>query len=139
MIVNNDKILAKILLENTTIVIVGCSRNPNKAAYKVPKYLKEHNYKIIPINPFADEILGEKVYKSISEIKHSIDIVDIFRPSHEAFNIVKEAIKLQPKVIWMQLGIINKSAASLANFHGIKVIMDKCIMTEHKRLIGKEK
>jgi predicted CoA-binding protein len=100
----------------------------------VPKYLKEKGYKIIPVNPFAEEILGEKVYKNLSEIKEEVDIVDIFRPSEECLGIVKEAIKLKPKVIWMQLGIENKEAEKLAKENKIKVVMNKCIMREHQRL-----
>ncbi len=114
MVINNDERLKEVLQEYKTIAVVGCSRDQEKDAYKVPKYLKEHGYKIIPINPFADEILGERVYKTLSEIKESIDIVDIFRPSKECLDVVKESIKLKPKAIWMQLGIKNEEAAKLA-------------------------
>jgi predicted CoA-binding protein len=129
-----DKELKEILRSSKTIAVVGCSRDPEKDAYKVPKYLKEKGYKIIPVNPFAEEILGEKVYKNLSEIKEEVDIVDIFRPSEECLGIVKEAIKLKPKVIWMQLGIENKEAEKLAKENKIKVVMNKCIMREHQRL-----
>lgn len=132
---NEDKKIRGVLQEYKTIVVVGCSRDPEKDAHKVPKYLKEHGYKIIPINPFADKILGERVYKTFSEIKEPIDIIDIFRPSEECLQVVKEAIKLKPKVIWMQLGIKNTEAAKLAERSGIEVILDKCIMMEHKRLV----
>jgi hypothetical protein len=129
----SDKELKEILRSSKTIAVVGCSRDPEKDAYKVPKYLKEKGYKIIPVNPFAEEILGEKVYKSLSEIREEVDIVDIFRPSEECLEIVKEAIKLKPKVIWMQLGIENKEAEKLAKENKIKVVMNKCIMREHQR------
>lgn len=115
--------------------MVGCSRNPEKDAHKVPKYLKEHGYKIIPVNPFADEILGKRVYKTLSEIEEPVDIIDVFRPSKECLQVVKEAIKVKPKAIWMQLGIKNIEAAKLAGKKGIGVVMDKCIMLEHKRLV----
>ena len=131
----DEEEIVKILKESNAIVVVGCSRDPEKAAHKVPKYLKEHGYKIIPVNPFADKILGERVYKTISEIKEPVDIIDIFRPSEECLQVVEEAIKLKPKVVWMQLGIKNLEAAQLAEKHGIKVIMDKCILIEHKHLI----
>ena len=117
------------------MAVVGCSRDQEKDAHRVPKYLKEHGYKIIPVNPSAEEILGEKVYKTLSEIKEPIDIVDVFRPSEECLDVAKEAVKINPKVIWMQLGIKNEEAAKLAEKNGIKVIMDRCIMIEHKRLI----
>lgn len=131
----DDKEIIKILKESKTIAVVGCSRDPEKDAHKVPKYLKEQGYRIIPVNPFANEILGEKVYKTLSEIKEPVDVVDIFRPSDEVLGVVKEAIKLKPKVIWMQLGIRNEEAAKLAEQNGIKVVMNSCMMIEHKRLI----
>jgi predicted CoA-binding protein len=131
---SDDKI-KRILKENKTIAVVGCSRNPQKAAHTVPKYMKEHGYKIIPVNPFADQILEEKVHKSLSEITESIDIVNIFRPSEQCLEVVKEAVNLKPKVVWMQLGIKNEEAAQLAEKNGIEVIMDRCILLEHKNLI----
>jgi predicted CoA-binding protein len=129
----SDKELKEILKSSKTIAVVGCSRDPEKDAHKVPKYLKERGYKIIPVNPFAEEILGEKAYKNLSEIKEKVDIVDIFRPSEECLEIVKEAVKLKPKVIWMQLGIENKEAEKLAKENKIKVVMNKCIMKEYQR------
>ena len=99
--------------------------------------MQQKSYKIIPVNPSADEIIGEKTYKSLSEIKETVDIVNIFRPSIEVLEIVREAIKIHPKVIWMQLGIINKEAAKLAEENGILVVMDKCLKIEYKRLIKK--
>ncbi len=97
--------------------------------------MKGNGYKIIPVSPNSENILNEKTYKSLSEIKENVGIVDIFRPSDECLNVVKEAIKIKPKVIWMQLGIINEEAKKLAEKNGIKVVMDKCIMIEHKRLV----
>jgi predicted CoA-binding protein len=129
----SDKELKEILRSSKTIAVVGCSRDPEKEAHKVPKYLKEKGYKIIPVNPFAEEILGEKAYKNLSEIKEKVDIVDIFRPSDECLEIVKEAVKLKPKVIWMQLGIENREAEKLAKENKIKVVMNKCIMREYQR------
>lgn len=132
-----DEKLKRILEENKTIAVVGCSRDPKKPAHTVPKYMKEQGYEIIPVNPFADQILGEKVHKSLSEINKPIDIVDIFRPSEQCLEVVKEAVNLKPKVIWMQLGIKNEEAAQLAEKNGIEVIMDKCILVEHRNLIKK--
>lgn len=131
----DDKGLIEILRESKTIAVVGCSRDPKKAAHTVPKYLKAHGYKIIPVNPFAEEILEEKVYRTLSEIKDPVDIVNIFRPSEECLEVVKNAIKIKPKVIWMQLGIKNTEAAQLAEKYGIKVVMDKCMYIEHKHLV----
>jgi predicted CoA-binding protein len=129
----SDFEVKRILIETKVIAVVGCSRNPEKDAHIVPKYLKEHGYRIIPVNPFADEVLGYKSYESLSEIDEPVDVVEVFRPSDEVLEVVKEAIKLKPKAIWMQLGIINEEAAALAKENGIKVIMNRCMMTEHKR------
>jgi uncharacterized protein len=126
----------KSLLKNSrNIAVVGVSRDPGKASYAVAAYLKKKGYKIIPVNPFADEILGEKSYKNISSIKERVDIVDIFRPGEDVYQIVKNAIRLKPGAIWMQKGITNLKAKKLAEKYNIKVIMDRCIMAEHKRLI----
>jgi len=127
--------IKKILETSKTIAVVGCSSNPEKTANQIPRYMKEHGYKVIPVNPNSENILNEKTYKSISEVKEKVDIVDIFRPSVECLEIVKEAIKIKPKVIWMQLGIINEEAKKLAEQHGIKVVMDKCLMVEHKKCL----
>ena len=133
---DSDEELMKVLKESKTIAVVGCSRDPEKEAHRIPKYLKEHGYRIIPVNPFADKILGERVYKRLSDIKEPVDVIDVFRPSEECLDVVKEAIKIKPKVIWMQLGIKNKEAAELAKENGIKVVMDRCMMVEHRRMIS---
>ncbi|GIU71865.1 MAG: CoA-binding protein [Candidatus Nitrosocaldaceae archaeon] len=124
----------KDILKLKRVAVVGISRDPNKAAHQVPKYLLEHGYDIIPVNPSADQILGRKCYKSLEEVEGEIDIVDIFRPSDQVMPVVKEAIKKKPKVIWMQLGIRNDEAAKEAEKHGIKVVQDRCMMEEHMRL-----
>ncbi|MCS7117108.1 MAG: CoA-binding protein [Nitrososphaerota archaeon] len=133
----------KSALKFKTIAIVGLSRDPSKDSYRVAEYLKANGYRIIPINPFVDEVLGEKCYKSLLEIPEDIqkmiEVVDIFRPSEDVLPIVEQAIQLRqkygkPYFIWMQLGIVNNEAAELAKKAGLKVIMDKCMMIEHKRL-----
>ncbi|MEM2856903.1 MAG: CoA-binding protein [Candidatus Nitrosocaldaceae archaeon] len=125
----------KEILSYKRVAVVGISRDESKAAHFVPKYLLEHGYDIIPINPFADEILGKKCYKSLDEVKEEIDIVDVFRPSDQVMQVVKEAIKKKPKAIWLQLGIKNEEASKEALRHGIKFIQDKCMMEEHIRLM----
>lgn len=129
-------IFEKILLEAKTIVVVGLSRDPLKASHDVAKYLQENNYKIIPVHPSADELLGEKVFHSLLEIKDPVDIIDIFRPSEECEEIVKIAVKLKPKMIWLQLGIKNEKARKIAEEKGIVFVEDKCTKIEHKRLSG---
>ena len=131
---HDDNEIKKILTDYKNIAVVGASRDPSKASYAVSKYLKEHGYKIFPVNPYTDNILGEKAYHSLSEIKEPVDIVDIFRPASEVYAIVKEVIKLKPKVIWMQLGIKSIKTSKLAEKNNIDAIMDRCIMAEHKRL-----
>ena len=121
------------------MAVVGLSRNPAKDSYGVAQYLQSEGYRIIPVNPFADEILGEKCYKSLLDIPETIEIVDIFRPSEDVPAIVEEAIELKnrlgdPKVIWMQLGIVNEEAARRAKEAGFTVVMDRCMMREHMRL-----
>ena len=134
---NSEEKVKRILQDNKKIAVVGCSRDPEKPSHTVPRYMKEEGYKIIPVNPFADQILEEKVHKSLSEINEPIDIVNIFRPSEQCLEVVKEAVNLKPKVIWMQLGIKNEDAAKLAEENGIEVIMDKCFYIEHQNLIKK--
>ena len=127
-------LIKEILLQSKVIVVVGCSSNPGKAAHEIPKFLQKVGYRIIPINPNTKEILGEKSYSKISDIKETVDIVNIFRPSKEVLDIVKEAIKIRPKTIWMQLGIENNKAKILAEENKIEVVMNKCIMIEREKL-----
>jgi len=126
--------IIKILEKSKTIAVVGASRNPSKAAHSIPKYLKEHGYTIILVNPKAETILEEKVYPSLAKIPVQVDIVDIFRPSEDTPKVVEEAVKLKPKLIWLQLGIINDKAKEIAEKHGIPFVMDKCMKIEHLRL-----
>ncbi len=121
-----------------TIAIVGCSRDPSKDAHKVPKFLKEMGYEIIPVNPFADVIIGEKTYPNLLMIPEEVDvdIVDVFRPSKEIALIVDQAVSRRVKVIWLQIGIRNNQAAERAISAGLVVVQDRCIMREYLRLFG---
>ena len=116
------------------IAVVGMSKNPEKAAHYVPKYLAEKGYNIIPVNPSADKILDKECFRDISEVPVSIDIVDVFRPSEEVMPVVKEAIPKLPKVLWLQEGIHNKEAEDLASKAGIEVVFNRCMLAEHQRL-----
>jgi predicted CoA-binding protein len=133
----------EILTKYKTVVVVGISRDPSKDSHRVAEYLQSQGFSIVPVNPTADEVLGEKCYKSLlempAEIQKSIEIADIFRPSTDVPPIVSQAVKLKewydkPYVIWMQLGIINEQAAETAREAGITVVMNKCMMQEHKKL-----
>jgi len=135
--------IKSILKKYKTIAVVGLSTNPTKDSHKVAKYLKTKGYRIIPVNPFADVILGEKCYESLLDVPETIEIVDIFRPAKDVPPIVDQAVELKrklgnPRVVWMQLGIVNEAAAKEARNAGLTVVMDKCMMVEHKRLIGGE-
>jgi len=133
MIENIDSLLEIIKI----IAVVGLSSKPDRASHVVSEYMQKQGYRIIPVYPKEEKILGEKVYRSLSEIKERVDAVVIFRRSEEVLAIVKEAIKLKPAVIWMQEGIINEEAAQLARKSNIDVVMDKCILKEHARKEGK--
>lgn len=118
----------KKILSYKVIAVVGLSKNPGKPSHYVPRYMQEHGYRIIPVNPTADEILGEKCYPSLDEVREKIDVVNIFRPSQEVLPIVEKAIRKKVKAVWMQEGIVNKEAAELAEQNGVLVVMDKCMM-----------
>ncbi len=117
------------------VAVIGMSRTESKAAHFVPKYLSENGFDIIPINPNSNEILNRKCYKEITEVDGEIDIVDVFRPSEDVLPFVKEAIKKNPKVIWLQEGIHNEKAENLAREHGIDVVFNRCMLAEHQRLM----
>src|SRR3989304_2278786 len=116
------------------VAVIGMSKNQEKAANYVPKYLAQNGFNIIPVNPTADEILNKKCYHSIEDVKEPIDIVDVFRPSEQVLPVVQEAIKMKHKVIWLQEGIHNAKAEDLARKEGIKVVFNRCMLAEHQRL-----
>ena len=117
------------------VAVIGISRSKSKAAHFVPKYLSENGFDIIPVNPNSNEILSKKCYKEITEVEGDIDIVDVFRPSEEVLPFVRDAIKKNPKVIWLQEGIHNEEAENLAREHGIDVVFNRCMLAEHQRLM----
>jgi len=132
--------IKNILLRNRVIAIVGLSEEQEKDSHKVAAYLQRYGYRIIPVNPYIDEVLGEKSYKSLldipPEIQKTIEIVDIFRKTADLAPVVDQAIQLRqrwgkPFVVWMQVGIINEEAAQRARQAGIIAVMDRCLMVEH--------
>ena len=129
---SDDEIKQIFSLKN--VAVIGMSRHPEKAAHFVPKYLSEQGFNILPINPTSSEILNKKCYSSVTEVDEPIDIVDVFRPSDQVLPFVKEAIKMKPKVIWLQEGIHNQEAEELARKEGIKVVFNRCMLAEHQRL-----
>jgi len=128
-----------ILKGSHVIAFVGLSANQDRPSYGVAAYFKEHGYKIIPVNPKEDVILGERCYPSLTSIDGHADIVDIFRRSEEVEAIVDEAIETGAKVIWMQEGVVNEQAAKKARDAGLDVIMDMCMMKEHRRMTKKDR
>jgi predicted CoA-binding protein len=131
---NADKSICSVLKNSKVIVVVGLSPKPHRASNQVAKYMQENGYKIIPVYPREDEILGEKVYRSLEEIDFEVDIVDIFRKSEDTPPIVKKAIKLPGvKCVFLQEGIKNENSKKIAENAGIFYVEDKCIMVEHIR------
>ncbi|MBM3292352.1 CoA-binding protein [Candidatus Bathyarchaeota archaeon] len=135
--------IQEILDESKYIAVVGISRDPTKDSHIVSKYMKENGYSIIPVNPNSSEILGENCYTNLLDIPENlqkkIDIINIFRPSSDVMKIVMDALKIKKKIgaiktIWMQIGISNQDAADEAVKSGLNVVMDSCIMVEHKCL-----
>lgn len=126
-----------IFKEVKTIAVVGLSPNPEKDSHKVAAYLQKAGYKIVPIYPKGDEILGEKVYKSLLEVPFEIDMVDVFRKPAALGPIVEECIERgDVKVVWFQKGIVNNEAAQMAKNAGMKVVQNRCTMVDHRHLIG---
>ena len=133
---NDEKMMKEILLSTKTIASVGLSSNPLKASYGVVAYLQARGYRIIPVNPTATEILGEKAYPDLSAIPEKVDVVQVFRRPEDVPPVVEEAIKIGAKVVWMQEGISNEEAAQAAREAGLQVVMDACMRATHQRLIG---
>lgn len=131
-----DEAIAKLLREVKVIAVVGLSPKEDRPSNSVARYLKSKGYKIVPVNPGHEEILGEKSYRSLLEIPFPVDIVNVFRRSEEVLSVVQEAIKIKPKCIWLQLGIVNDEAKRLSEENGIFFVQDKCLRIEHARLVG---
>ena len=125
------------LISCQTVAVVGVSPKPDRPSYLVAAYLQSKGYRIIPVRPDGEEILGERVYHSLRQIpgEIEIDVVDIFRKSEDVPPVVEEAIQRGAKVIWMQEGIANPEAASIAEKAGLQVVMDRCMKKEHQRLL----
>ncbi|KAB1194340.1 CoA-binding protein [Haloferax sp. MBLA0076] len=127
------------LLDYETIAVVGCSATPGKAAHEIPAYMQRHGYRVIPVNPFRDEILGETAYDSLADVDEDIDLVNVFRPSGEAGAVVDAAIERAAergdvKAVWLQLGIRDADAAARAEDAGLEFVQNKCYKVEHARL-----
>ncbi len=137
----NDDILRDILTKTRTIALVGASANPQRASHEVMQFLQAQGYRILPVNPIlaGSDLLGERVYASLESLPEIPDMIDIFRNSAAAGEVVEEALALphRPKVIWMQLEVINQAAAARAESAGMTVVMDRCPKIEYQRLMPK--
>jgi uncharacterized protein len=128
--------LRRILRNNHTLAVVGLSANWYRPSYFAAKYMQEHGFRIIPVNPMYAEVLGEKCYKSLRDIPEKVDLVDCFRRSEEILSLADDAIAIGAKVLWMQLGVTNAEARAKAEAAGLEVVEDRCVKIEHARLFG---
>jgi hypothetical protein len=133
----NPVTIQKILHNAKTIAIVGLSSNMLRASYFVGFYLKRHGYRIIPVNPRESEVLGEKSYKSLSEVPIPVDVVNVFRAPTALPGIAKKAVQIQASTLWCQFTVVNEQGAHIAEEGGLTVIMDRCIKIEHARYVGR--
>ncbi len=136
MTVEDDRELKRILKTIKTVASVGVSSNDEKPSYWIFHYLLEHGYQMIPVNPTAVEILGRKTHPNLSSIPQKIDVVQVFRKPEDVPPVVDEAIKVGANIVWMQEGIVNEEAAIKAENAGLMVVMNRCMMKTHQRLLG---
>jgi len=134
--VDDVSTLRRILKENHAIAVVGLSADWFRPSYFAAKYMLEHGYRVIPVNPKYAEILGQKCYKSLQEIPGKVGIVDIFRKSQDVMPIAEAAIAIGARVVWQQLGVRNEAAAAKARAAGLESVQDRCVKIEHARLFG---
>jgi len=128
--------LRRVLHESKTIAVVGLSAKWHRPSYFAAKYLQDHGYQIIPVNPNYDEVLGARCYPSLTDIEESVDVVDVFQRSEVVMPIAEQAVEIRAKVFWLQLGVINEEASEYARSNGLEVINDRCMKIEYARLFG---
>ena len=128
--------LHRILRTQRTIAVVGLSADWFRPSYFAAKYMLDHGYRVIPVNPKYDEVLGEKCYPNLKAIPEQVDIVDVFRKPDDCVPIAQDAVVIGAKVLWLQLGVVNEEAARVAEAGGLEVVMDRCVKIEYARLFG---
>ena len=128
--------LRRILKESRTIAVVGLSADWFRPSYFAAKYMQEHGYRIIPVNPKYTEILGERCFPDLQSIPEKVDIVDVFRKSADCAPIAKQAVAIGAKTLWLQIGVINEEAQQIAEDAGLSVVVDRCVKIEYARLFG---
>jgi uncharacterized protein len=124
----------QILAGAAVIAVVGASRDPGKPAHTVPLHMQRHGWRIVPVNPHTDELLGEKVYRSLADIPHPVDLVDVFRPADDAVEVVRQAVAIGAPAVWLQLGIVSPEARRIAEEAGIDYVEGRCLAVE--RAVG---
>jgi predicted CoA-binding protein len=132
---NQDPEMAALLRASRTIAVVGLSHKRSRPSYGVSEYMQNAGYRIIPVNPLETEVLGEKAYSTLEEIPEPVDIVDVFRRSEFVPEIVESAIRIGAKAIWLQEDVVHEQAATRGREAGLTVVMDRCILKEHRRLL----
>jgi uncharacterized protein len=133
-----DRELRALLGDVRTIAVVGLSSRPNRPSHEVARYLREHGYRVVPVNPNETEVLGERAYASLADVPERIDVVDVFRRAEETPAIARAAVAIGARVLWLQEGIVNDEAARIATEGGLEVIMGVCIRHVRARLMGEE-
>ena len=128
--------LRRILKDNRVIAMVGLSANWYRPSFFAAKYMQEHGYRVIPVNPQYAEVLGEKCYRSLKDIPERVDIVDCFRRTEEILPLCEDAIAIGARVLWQQIGVLNREAAAKAEAAGLDAVLDRCVKIEHARLFG---
>lgn len=131
-----DQEVKDLLGQAKRIAVVGLSDKPERDSYRVARYLQDHGYEIIPVNPMAEEILGQKAYPDLASVPGPVDIVDVFRRSDAVPEIAEAAVKIKPKALWLQLDVQSQKAADLARGEGILVVQNACLKVEHHRLMS---
>jgi uncharacterized protein len=133
-LLKNDDQLHDLISSVNTIAVVGLSPKEHRDSFRVAKYLQDQGFRIIPVNPNAREVLGEKAYASLRDVPEPIDLVDVFRRADVVDEVAREAVEAGARAIWLQMGIINEDAATIAEDGGLDVVMDRCLMVDHARL-----
>ncbi|MEU1751505.1 CoA-binding protein [Micromonospora matsumotoense] len=120
----------QILADSAVIAVVGASRDPGKAAHRVPAHMQRYGWRIIPVNPTVDELFGERAYASLADIPHPVDLVDVFRPARDAVEVVRQAAAIGAPAVWLQLGIVSAEARRIAGEAGMEYVEDRCLIVE---------
>jgi len=133
-VTGTDAIVERILTSYDTITVVGASRAGHKAAHSVPAHMQRHGWRIIPVNPHADKILGEQVYRRLADVPGQVGLVEVFRPSEQTPDIARQAVAAGATALWLQLGIASAEARAIAEGAGLLYVEDRCMLVEQRRL-----